>query len=253
MTDTNRSVSEAERIASISVGFYAGILTVVVTIVTFALALTAIPISGSNCPGDCIDYPYLDTVSQFPRDYRWMLPAIVLLLIYVVLLVAIQGYAPRQNRVYGQIGVAFAIMSATILTSAYFIQFAVVPVSLMNGETEGIALLTQYNPHGIFIAMEELGYLIMSLSFFFAALVFTNKSRLENAVRWIFFIGFVLTMVALTVISIRYGLERLDRFEVAVISIDWLVLLVNGVLLSLVFRRERRGGPDWSESSLDLK
>ena len=162
MADTDRRVTESERKTAISVGFYAAILTAVVTLVTFALALTAIPISGANCPGDCIDYPYLDTVAQFPRDYRWMLPAIVLIFVYVILMICIQGYASRRKQVYGQIGVAFAIMSATILASAYFIQFAVVPVSLMAGETEGITLLTQYNPHGIFIAMEELGYLFMS-------------------------------------------------------------------------------------------
>ena len=241
MTEKDQRVIDSERATSILVGFYAAILTTVVTLFTFALAMTAIPISGSNCPNDCIEYPYLDTVAQFPRDYRWMLPAIVLLLVYVILMLSIQGYASGQKRVFAQIGTAFAIMSATVLTSAYFIQFAVVPVSLMNGETQGIALLTQYNPHGIFIAMEELGYLIMSLSFLFAAFVFTNRTRLENAVRWIFLIGFGLTLVTLVVISVRYGLERLDRFEVAVISIDWLVLLINGALLSLVFRRERRG------------
>lgn len=241
MTDTDRSVFDSERAASIAVGFYAAILTAVVTFVAFALALTAIPISGANCPGDCSEYPYLDTVAQFPKDYRWMPPAIVLLLIYVVLLVAIRGYACKQRRMFGQIGVAFAVMSATILASAYFIQFSVVPVSLMNGETEGIALLTQYNPHGVFIAMEELGYLIMSLSFLFAAFVFTNRTRLENAVRWVFLIGFALTMVAGAVISIQYGLERLDRFEVAIISIDWTVLLFNGVLLSILFKRELEG------------
>ena len=38
----------------------------------------------------------------------------------------------------------------------------------MNGETDGIALLTQYNGHGIFIAMEELGYITMSISFLFS-------------------------------------------------------------------------------------
>jgi hypothetical protein len=39
------------------------------------------------------------------------------------------------------------------------------------------------------------------------------------------------------VISIKYGLDRQDRFEVVVLSVDWLVLIVNGVLLSMVFRR----------------
>jgi hypothetical protein len=29
----------------------------------------------------------------------------------------------------------------------------------MNGETDGLSILTQYNPHGIFIALEEIGYL----------------------------------------------------------------------------------------------
>ncbi len=36
----------------------------------------------------------------------------------------------------------------------------------MKGEKEGISLLTQFNPHGIFIALKEVGYLLMSLSFF---------------------------------------------------------------------------------------
>jgi hypothetical protein len=108
----------------------------------------------------------------------------------------------------------------------------------MNQETDGIALLTQYNAHGIFIVLEELGYLLMSLSFLFLAPVFTNKGRLASVVRWVFIAGFILTMVFLAVISINYGLAREDRFEIADISIDWLVLLINGVLLSLLFRRQ---------------
>jgi hypothetical protein len=107
----------------------------------------------------------------------------------------------------------------------------------MNQETDGIALLTQYNAHGIFIVLEELGYLLMSLSFLFLAPVFANRDRLASVVRWVFIAGFVLAMVFL-VISIIYGLDREDRFEIAVISIDWLVLLINGVLLSLLFRRQ---------------
>jgi hypothetical protein len=46
-----------------------------------------------------------------------------------------------------------------------------------------------------------------------------------------------LTTAFLVVMSAYYGLERMDRFEVAAISIDWLVLVVNGILLSVLFRR----------------
>jgi hypothetical protein len=220
------------------VGFYSAILIVAITIVTFGFAMTAIPISGANCPGGCVEYPYLDTVSQFPKDYLWMFPAIMLILVYVILMVSIHSYAARQKKIFSQIGLSFAIIAAVILLSDYFIQFSVIPVSLINGETEGIAMLIQYNPHGIFLVLEELGYLIMSLSFLFMAPVFANRNRLESAVRWIFIIGFILVIVSLAVISINYGLERQDRFEVAVLSIDWLVLIINGVLLSIVFRRQ---------------
>ena len=124
-----------------------------------------------------------------------------------------------------------------VLLGDYFVQFSMVPVSLMNGQTEGIALLTRYNPYGVFIVLEELGYLLMSLSFVFLAPVFATQGRLASAVRWVFVAEFVLTTAFLIVISTVYGLERMDRFEIAAISINWLVLIVNGVLMSVLFRR----------------
>jgi hypothetical protein len=39
-------------------------------------------------------------------------------------------------------------------------------------------------------------------------------------------------------------LRRQDRFEVAVISIDWLVLLTNRVLVSMAFRRRLKGAKE---------
>ena len=220
------------------VGFYSATLTVILTFITFGFALVAIPISGANCPAQCISYPYLDTVSQFPKDYLWMIPASILILVYVILMTSIHAYAASQKKIFTQIGLTFAIVSAIILLSDYFVQFSVIPVSLMNGETEGIALLTQYNPHGVFIALEELGYLMMSLSFLIVAPAFANKGRLETAVQRIFIISFVLVIVSIALISLYYGLERLDRFEVLVITINWLVLIINGILLRIIFRRQ---------------
>ncbi|MBN1565766.1 MAG: hypothetical protein JXA10_18125 [Anaerolineae bacterium] len=217
------------------VGFYAGITTAILTVITLGLALLAVPIAGANCPSDCIDYPYLDTADQFPRDYAWMIPAILLTLAYLILMVTIHASAAPERKIVSQIGVALAVMAAIILIGDYYVQFSVVPVSVKNGETEGIALLTQYNPHGIFIALEEAGYLLMSLSFLFMAGVFAAEKRVLVMIRWVFILGFVIPIVALIIISAIYGLERLDRFEVIILSVDWLVLLVNGILLSRVF------------------
>lgn len=230
--DTESSSTNADR-----VGLYSAILTVVTTLVTFGLAITAIPNSGAGCQVNCFEYPYLNTLSEFPRDYLWMPFAMVLTVAYVVLAVSIHAYAAPRPKIYGQIGLSFALIAAGVLLVDYFVQFSVVPISLMNQQTDGIALLTQYNPYGVFIALEELGYLLMSLSFLFLAPVFANRGRLASIVRWVFAAGFVLPMVFLMGISIRYGLDRMDRFEVAVISINWLVLVINGVLLGILFRR----------------
>jgi hypothetical protein len=218
-------------------GLYVAILSALMTVVTFGLAIIAIPNAGAGCRVDCVEYPYLNTLSEFPRDYLWMPPAMILVVLYVVLVASIHARATPQKKVYGQIGLSFALIAAGVLLSIYFVQFSVVPVSLMNGQTEGIALLTQYNPYGVFIVLEELGYLLMSLSFVFLAPLFAHQGHLASAVRWVFVAGFVLTTTFLVVISAYYGLERMDRFEIAAISIDWLVLVVNGILLSVLFRR----------------
>ena len=220
------------------VGYYSALLTAGMTVLTFAFAITAMPISGANCAGGCIDYPYLDTVGQFPKDFMWMPLAMLLVLIYLVFMVSIHASAPSTKKIYSQIGLMFAVITSGLLLSDYFLQFSIIPISLMSGETEGLALLIQYNPHGIFIAMEELGYLVMSFSFLFMAPRFDRRNRLEAAVRWIFIAGFLLAILSLAVVSALFGLDRQDRFEITIISIDWLVLIINGVLLGIFFKRK---------------
>ena len=234
--------NEQSTAATNRVGMYSAILTAVTTVVTFGLAITAIPNAGAGCQVHCVEYPYLDTLSEFPRDYLWMPPAVVLVVLYVVLVSSIHAHASPQKKVYAQIGLSFALIAAAVLLGDYFVQFSVVPVSLMNGQTEGIALLTQYNPYGVFIVLEELGYLLMALSFLFLAPVFVGGGRLAPAIRWVFVGGFVLIVVFLVALSAVYGLQRMDRFEIAAISIDWLVLLINGALLGLLFRRREEVG-----------
>jgi len=116
-----------------------------VTAVTFGLAITAIPNAGAGCRVDCVEYPYLDTLSEFPGDYLWMPPAMFLVVLYVILVAAIHAQATPHKKIYSHIGLSFALIAAVLLGD-YFVQFSVAPISLMNGQTEGIALLTQYNP-----------------------------------------------------------------------------------------------------------
>jgi hypothetical protein len=224
-------------------GFYSSIVLVVLTLITFGFALSAVPISGVFCPENCIKYPYLDTLSRFPKDYVWMFFAFFQLLAYLIFAVSIDCYSSANRKLTSRVGLTLATLSIAILLVTYFLQFSVVPASLMNNETEGIALITQYNPHGIFIALEELGYLLTSLSFVFVAPVFDGENYIETTIRWVFIVAFILTVISFIGISIKYGIVRKDRFEIIVLSIDWLVLIINGVLIAVVFKNKMKTEP----------
>jgi hypothetical protein len=131
----------------------------------------------------------------------------------------------------------FSILSATILVFDYYVQIFVIQASIVKGEFDGIAILTQYNPHGIFIAMEEIGYMIMSLTFLCLVPVFSNNNKLEKAIRWLFLLSFILTIFSFVLISVIHGIRREYRFEIAIITIDYFTLIIAGILLSKLFRK----------------
>ena len=109
---------------------------------------------------------------------------------------------------------------------------------MMKGPTECIPLLTQYNGHGIFIALEELGFILMSLAFLFLSPIFSGKNRLENALKWIYAIPFVLVLFSFIFYTVQYRLDRDYRFEVAAITIDWFATIVIGILSSIYFLKK---------------
>jgi hypothetical protein len=222
-------------------GFYSTLSLTILTIITWGFAMIAVPPSGPNCPGNCMSYPFLDILSYYPRDYHWMYFAIFQLFAYVIFVISNYFIAPSEKKLYGFISIAFALISVTVLLIAYYSQFSVVPISVMKGETEGIALMTQYNGHGMFIAMEELGYITMSISFLFLALIFSVKKRLEKSIRLILILPFLITVLSLVVFSIKFGLDRDYRFEVATITINWLVTITVGILISISIKRRIKG------------
>jgi hypothetical protein len=182
----------------------------------------------------CVPAPYTDVAQFIPGDYLWLIPAILLAPVFVVLVAAIHTWAPESRRLWSRIALAFAIAYAVIIGTTYFVQLAVVIPSLQARETDGLSLFTQYNPHGLFIAGEALDYLAMSLALTFAAPVFAGPG-IERAIRWLFIGGFVVAVAAFVGLWIVGG--DLIAFEVAVLSINWIVLVVTGVLLTVVFRR----------------
>lgn len=219
------------------VGFYAAVLTTLLTVVTFIIAFNTPPLSSPGCAAGCFSYPYSDIASRFPRDYYWMYPAILLSLVYYILMVSIHYFAPAERKIFSQIGMSFALISTATLVIDYFLQISVIQPGVVLGETDGIAMLSQFNPHGVFIVLEEIGFLMMSLSMLCMAPAIVGKTKVEKAIRWLFVTCFALNAISLGLYTMLYSIHREYRFEITAISINWFTLIAAGVLLSIVFRR----------------
>ncbi|MBN1628214.1 MAG: hypothetical protein JW990_00490 [Thermoleophilia bacterium] len=214
--------------------YWIAVVTAGLTVVTFALALLALPNS--------VPYPFTSDLiaEQWPMDYVWMYPAMVLMLLFVALLAAIHDYAPPARKTFSLLGLSFGIIAAAILIIDYYIQATVMQPSLEKSQVDGWAILTQYNPNGVFIALEEIGYLLMSLALLCAAGAFVRKNRLERSIHWLFMVSFTLVVIALIVVSAVRGIDRGDTFEIIVITIVWLTLIIGAALTAVVFRRAAR-------------
>lgn len=210
-------------------GFWSAIMTAV-----FAAAFILI---GIGTPARTIPYPYTDVVSFVPADYIWQYPAFLLAPTLVVLIACIHASTKDSHKVFSQIALSFAIIYAVVIMTNYFLQLTTVETSLLNGETAGLSLIIQYNPHGVFIALEDLAYLTLSGSLLFAAALFAG-GRIERAVRWLFVIDFIVAVGSFA-IFIPLGLG-LVTFEVTAITISCVVLIIGGVLLSIIFKRRSR-------------
>jgi len=222
------------------VGSWAAGLTSMLAAVSFGVAATTPPRTGPfAAPGTAIAYPYNAAAAFVPRDFIWMYLAPLMLLAFLVLAACVRERAVPGRRVLGTIGLSLAVASFAVIAADYFIQLRTVQPALLRGEFDGLAIVSQYNPHGVFIALEELGFLVLGLSFAFLALAL-GSSRSERAARWVFLVSSALIVAAFVGMSAYFGFELEYRFEVAAIMFGWLTLTIAGALLALAFRRGAR-------------
>jgi hypothetical protein len=211
--------------------FWAAALTAVTTAIAFAMAVLTLPKSGPFCVDGCLGYPYVDIATYIPRDFLWLYPALLPAPLFVAMLSGLHERVPAARKHFSRLALAFAMMAAAILTADYFIQLRVIQPAVLKGELDGLAPLTQYNPHGVFIALEEAGYVALAVSFLFAGMALSGDAR-YRVVRQVFIGGFVTLVVLFAALSIVYGFDVEYRFEVAAITVDWTVLIVTGAFMA---------------------
>ena len=221
-----------------------GVAVAVLTSVSFALALTALP--------DDVPYPFTDDAirAQWPGDYLWMYPAMVLSVVVVALLAVLHQYAAAQAKVWSLLALVLGTMGSTVLLVDYFLQASIMQVSLEKAQLDGWSMLTQYNPNGVFIALEELGYLLTSIGLLCLVPVFPRAGRAARTLRVLLPTSTTLVVAALVAVSAARGIDRGDVFEIAVITIVWSTLIAAGALIAVVLRdRDPVPGPGSAEQA----
>lgn len=230
--------------SSLRFGFWVALLTAGVATAALGVGATTPPRSGPFCSVDwagvCVTYPYTDVAAYVPRDYYWMYPALLLGPLFALLVLCIHQQAAAEQKIYSQVALLFAAMAATLLATNYFIQLAVIQPSLLKGETAGLTLFSQYNPHSIFIALEDLGNLLLGLAFLFIAPVFNQPGKVARFLYRFFIVMGALAVGGLILYALYYGQNLEYRYEVFSIMIDWVGLIVAGLLLSIFFARPER-------------
>jgi hypothetical protein len=240
----HRQVEASLSMSSVArTGFLAAVCTALLAVVTLSIGVLTPPRAGPFAmPGTSLAYPYADAAPFVPRDFLWMYPGLLMMLAFLVLAACVREHAAPERRLFGTIGVCLATVAFVVIGADYFIQLQTVQPALLRGEGAALAVISQYNPHGVFIALENFGFLTMSLSFAFLTPCL-GHSRRERATRWVFLVASALAALALVGMSLYYGFELEYRFEVAVISINWLTLIACGILLAGVFQRSYNACP----------
>jgi hypothetical protein len=212
-------------------------LTALLATVSFGVAINTPPRTGPFVPAaSAIPYPYSAAVRYVPGDFVWMYPALLMMLAFLVLAVCLQLRTPGGGRLAGTVGLCLGTLATAVIALDHFVQLQVVQPSLVAGEGAAVAVLSQYNPHGVFIALEDLGFLALALSFGCFALTL-GSSRLERATRWVLLAASGIAVVVFVGTWLAFGLDLQYRFEVAIISIDWITLIAAGTMLAFVFAK----------------
>ena len=114
-----------------------------------------------------------------------LIPSLLLAPTFIVLMVSIHYYAAPDKRIWSHLGIEFALIYAVMASINYITQLTIVRLSILNNETDGLAMFVMGNSHSTFWALAS-AYAFMNLAMLFAAPVFYGGS-LERTIRWLFY------------------------------------------------------------------
>jgi hypothetical protein len=212
----------------------AAAITALAATLALGIGVFTPPHGGVLCVSDCVPPPYTDVAGIIVAESIWIYPALVMVLGFVALTAGLHEVTPPHRRSAALAAMAFAVLSAGILISDYAVHLMAVMPSVARGEGSAVALFSMYNPHGLFIALENAGYFLIGLAFLGISGAIGAEGRVSRAVRWTFAGAGGLLVGALPLFGIVFGGDLDVRYEVFAISVAYLGLILGGTMLAAI-------------------
>jgi hypothetical protein len=214
-------------------GFWSAVLAAACSI-GYGLAVIVMIIASASTPTTAA--PGWQGVEAYIASFRaiQMLPLVPSLLLaptFVVLMVCIHAYAPNAKKLWSQVGLAFAIIYATMACINYTVQLTVVRLSILSKEADELAMFVMGNAHSIFWALTS-AYVFMNLAMLFAAPVFAG-GKLERWIRWLFLANGASAAITLFGIVVDSPMIYL----LGSLALWCLIFSAATILLAVLFRR----------------
>ncbi len=162
---------------AITLGFWAALLTAIFVILFVISTFVFLPPDWHGIQSYAKSFNSLQLVPE--------IPCVVFAVTIIVLMVSLHYYVSEENRIFSLLGIAFAIIYATIIWSNAYLQLFVVRLNILQGQLEGLAVLAMPNLHSVFFALEAIGYGFLSVAVLAISPVFTG-GRLANWIRALF-------------------------------------------------------------------
>jgi hypothetical protein len=159
-----------------------------------------------------------------------MLPSLFLAPAFVILMVCINQRAAEERKIWSQMGLAIAIMYATLNATVYFVQLTLALPNQLQGLTDQAAILN-FNAGTYLWTVDVFGYALMSLSTLLAAPTFT-EGKYAKWIRRLFILNGVLMIpeAFMTIYTPAFTL-----------AIPWVVIFPAAIILIAVsFKKEMK-------------
>ena len=211
---------------------WAAVVTALAAALALGIGVLTPPHGGVLCASGCVQPPYTDVAGIIVAESVWIYPALVMVLGFVALTAGLHEVTPSHRCSAALAAMAFAVLSAGILVADYGVHLMAVMPSVARGEGSAVALFSMYNPHGIFIALENAGYFLMGLAFLGIGGAAGGQRRLARAIRWTFLGAGVLLVAGLPLFGMLFGADLDVRYEVFAISVAYVGLILGGTMIA---------------------